>query len=395
MPLPEPIEHIYAGHHISCALSVAGNAYCWGLNRDGQLGAGHQRNIGDDPDELGQNLASIQLPNDQPIRALCLGAQHVCALDLSGDVLCWGSNTRGQLGQNDRVFRGTTPESIDTLTPVNLGQSATAITCGDLHSCAILSDGTAKCWGTPMSANWDRKPPFPSGDNQGEMNTLSMPFLSASMLRFGSSRRERATPSTFETGQVKCWGQDAFGALGLPAAGHRGDDPGEMGPALPSVPFEPNTQIASLHAGNGTDLRIRDDRMFCWGNNGRYGTVGRGQPSPVIRWTGEAGAIVPRHRTRRLAIESARPPRLCPTRRLTRSAAGAGTKMDNLDGRPADPRPSAGGHSGADRPRFTWHWLRYLCGWRPMFERLSVCLRCLLRGPMSIRRMSRWRHERY
>ena len=128
VPLPEPIEHIYAGHHISCAVSVTGSAYCWGLNRDGQLGAGHQRNIGDEPDEMGQNLASIQLPGDQPIRALCLGAQHVCALDLSGAVLCWGSNTRGQLGQNDRVFRGTTPESIDTLTPVNLGQSATAIT---------------------------------------------------------------------------------------------------------------------------------------------------------------------------------------------------------------------------------------------------------------------------
>ena len=104
----------------------------------------------------------------------------------------------------------------------------------------------------------------------------------------------------------------------------------EMGPALPSVPFEPNTQIASVHAGNGTTcVHTEDDRLFCWGNNGRYGTVGRGQPNPVIRWTGEAGAAAPSIGTRRLAIESARPPSV-PDSPTTRSAAGAGTKMDNL-----------------------------------------------------------------
>lgn len=63
---------------------------------------------------------------------------------------CFGQNSRGQLGQGDAIVRGLLPNELgDALLAVDFGAglTATEIVTGCQHACAILDDGSVKCFG--------------------------------------------------------------------------------------------------------------------------------------------------------------------------------------------------------------------------------------------------------
>lgn len=78
------------------------------------------------------------------IRAVAIAggeAFHCAALD-NGSVRCWGANNFGQLGNAAAGTAGSrTPVSVDGIT------TATQVVAGLRHACALLEDGTVRCWG--------------------------------------------------------------------------------------------------------------------------------------------------------------------------------------------------------------------------------------------------------
>lgn len=77
-----------------------------------------------------------------------LGLRHACAILVGGAVKCWGDNRSGQLGVGSIATMGDDPDEIgDDLPFVDLGSGATAtsLSLGESHSCALLDDGTARC----------------------------------------------------------------------------------------------------------------------------------------------------------------------------------------------------------------------------------------------------------
>jgi hypothetical protein len=62
--------------------------------------------------------------------------EHACGLDAAGVVTCWNIQQHPEWG--DASNGGTLS--------VPLGQPATAIGAGDYNACALLGDGTVKCW---------------------------------------------------------------------------------------------------------------------------------------------------------------------------------------------------------------------------------------------------------
>lgn len=85
------------------------------------------------------------------------------------------------------------------------------------------------------------------------------------------------------TGQVKCWGFDAFGVLAQPAlvaAGSIGDAPGEMGAALPPINLGPGATVRSISMGeNNVCVQLTTTEIKCWGDNA-FGQLGVGDPDP-------------------------------------------------------------------------------------------------------------------
>ena len=82
-------------------------------------------------------------------RRITTGDGHTCAILTAGSVKCWGLGSVGQLGQDSTANVGTSAGQVAALPAVNLGagRTATAISAGFNHTCALLDNATGKCWG--------------------------------------------------------------------------------------------------------------------------------------------------------------------------------------------------------------------------------------------------------
>lgn len=90
------------------------------------------------------STTSTTVPDTPPVLesvAVATGRLHTCALVGDGTARCWGDNSAGQLGNGTIGGSSSVPGTVTGLT------DASDITVGDNQSCALLGDGTARCWG--------------------------------------------------------------------------------------------------------------------------------------------------------------------------------------------------------------------------------------------------------
>ena len=155
---------IAVGEYQSCALLSDGQVKCWGSNTTGSLGQGHRDNLGDDINEMGTHLMSVDLGTGLKAKYLAVikgefyRLGHSCAIVDDGRVKCWGSNHSGQLGQgHNRDIGDNSGEMGDNLAYTNLGDERTKIlSLGGSFSCAVLNNNKVKCWGEIYVENWDK-----------------------------------------------------------------------------------------------------------------------------------------------------------------------------------------------------------------------------------------------
>lgn len=192
---------IAAGANHSCARVngglFTGPVKCWGSNSDGQLGDGSTTN----------STIPVDVANLANALTLSLGTRHSCArigASLGGGTIqCWGSDFFGQLGNGNA-------SNDDALVPVSVSgiNNAKVIGVHGAHSCAVLADKTAMCWGLNSGGQL--------GD--GTMNIANSPVQVISIRGFGSiaagSRHTCATTRDNSSPFILCWGDNQFGALG-------------------------------------------------------------------------------------------------------------------------------------------------------------------------------------
>ncbi|MBK9263311.1 MAG: hypothetical protein IPM54_26345 [Polyangiaceae bacterium] len=225
---------IAAGTAHTCALFNGGTIKCWGDNHKGQLGLGDKLSRGYEAGQMGHNLKFVDLGTGHTAAEISLGYKHTCARLVENTVRCWGENVRGQVGNGISENWGDTPGEMGDALPVNLGTNlvATQISAGAFHTCALLGNGRVKCWGNGQTLGLgsvaDR------GSQSGEMGD-SLPLVELGASATAVSAGAVHTCAILVNGSVKCWGNNDNGQLGLGDTNTRGDEPGEMGDNLPAV----------------------------------------------------------------------------------------------------------------------------------------------------------------
>ncbi|HMQ28377.1 MAG TPA: hypothetical protein PKA98_20480, partial [Acidimicrobiales bacterium] len=290
-------HQISAGGFFSCARLDDGTVKCWGQAGSGKLGTGSPNNVGDAPGELGDTLRPIPLGSGRTAQSVSAGSNHACALLDNGQVKCWGSGLQGRLGRGSTSDIGDSiSEMGDNLTAVDLGtgRTAVAVTAGGFHTCAILDNGSVKCWGAGANGRLGLGDTANRGDAGGEMgDALPAVDLGTGRTATSISAGSVHTCALLDNGQVKCWGNNAQGRLGLGDANARGDNAGEMGDSLPAVSLGTGrTAVAIAAAGSHTCALLDNGQVKCWGNNAS-GQLGYGDTTARGDNAGEMGNSLP------------------------------------------------------------------------------------------------------
>jgi alpha-tubulin suppressor-like RCC1 family protein len=184
---------------------------------------------------------------------LALGDFHSCGLLADGEAFCWGLNAGGQSGNGVASDVGVnTP--IAVIGNFRFG----SITAGGNHSCGILLDGTTMCWGNNVGGQLgvgsvqDKFEPTPVVDQHHFIQ------VSASTISH--------TCAVEDNGEAWCWGSGEFGRLG------NGTVTQQNSPVLVSG----GISFISISTGGGHTCGISvDGSAYCWGFNFR-GELGDG-----------------------------------------------------------------------------------------------------------------------
>jgi alpha-tubulin suppressor-like RCC1 family protein len=266
---------ITAGANHTCALLDNGTVRCWGFNRYGQLGAVTNNNT-NDPNPTPQ--PPVNLGAGRTATAITAGANHTCALLDNGTVRCFGYNFSGQLGSTTNS--GTSTPNPTPRPPVNLGtgRTATAVTAGSDHTCALLDNGTVRCVGYNVGGQLGST----TNNGTGTPNPTPEPAIPLGRPTTAITAGANHTCALLDNGTVRCVGSNRYGELGSPT--NNGTTDANPTPE-PAIPF--GRPASAITAGaNHTCALLDDDTVRCVGNN-RYGELGSttnnntGNPNPT------------------------------------------------------------------------------------------------------------------
>lgn len=282
---------IAVGSLHSCALLDNFTVKCWGRNQYGQLGYGDTASRGDGASEMGDALPAIDFGTGRTARAIAAGKFFTCALLDNFAVTCWGANTGGQLGLGDTTVR-TSPTAL-TVIDLGSGRTARALSAGDDHVCAILDDGSLKCWGAASSGALGSGATTDIGNEPGEMGSaLAAVSLSTSETAIAVSAGKSYSCALLSNNTLKCFGNGADGRLGQDSQTTLGDSPSEMGTALPAINLGTGRTALAVSAGAEHTCAVLDNAALkCWGS-GDSGRRGSSNMDNVGGSSGDMAALV-------------------------------------------------------------------------------------------------------
>lgn len=185
-----------------------------------------------------------------------VGTYHACAILTDGSLRCWGDNSSGELGD------GTTTDSAAPTQVVGLdGGAAAKVSAGGSHTCAVSVGGGVQCWGN----NTDGQ--LGDGTTTNRLTPVDVVGLGSPAVDVTAG--ERYSCAALANGAAKCWGNNEFGQLG----------DGTMANRLTPVDVSGlSAGVASVAAGDTsshTCAVMLNETVKCWGWNGG-GQVGDG-----------------------------------------------------------------------------------------------------------------------
>jgi alpha-tubulin suppressor-like RCC1 family protein len=227
---------VAGGRFHACVRLDDGDVRCWGRNDTGQLG------IAGDTMQL-EPATPVNLGTGRTAVALAAGHQHTCAGLDNGHLRCFGGEILD--GQNGNL-----------LIPLGEGRTVTAIGAGDAHTCAVLDNGELRCWGK----NDDGQ--LGLGDTTPRMRPDQVVDVGVGRTAVQIAAGRHFTCARLDNGEVKCWGLNTDGQLGL------GDTSPRLSPTTAVALGQGRTAVEIAAGFDFACARLDDDTVKCWGTNG-------------------------------------------------------------------------------------------------------------------------------
>ncbi len=196
--------------------------------------------------------AASAVPATQ-FRQIVAGTYHSCGVTTAGAAMCWGRNDLGQVGD------GTTNERHTPVVVAGLSAGVRSISPGSFHTCAVLDNGSVKCWGhNAYGALGD-------GTERTRLRPVQVLGLFSGVATVRASYY--STCALTKAGKALCWGNNEHGQLG------DGTTHSRLTPA-PVAGLTSGVAAISLADRHACAL-LTSGLAKCWGDN-YYGQLGDG-----------------------------------------------------------------------------------------------------------------------
>ena len=227
-----------------CFMADDKSLECWGKNDSGQLGT--------------SSSSFIRQPHPvavgTTVKSFIVKKKNTCAIVDNDRLKCWGYNHSGQVGYGRQTPKEIRPKNV------SLGGKAVSISMGIASNpCAILKNGTLKCWGS---------------NSQGQLGAGFMGGKSATPLTVNVGGQtvksvkhyNNTVCAILNDDSVKCWGENFHGQVGT----------GGGNKHTPKTVRNLGVKVTSLEMGNKYNCAILDNgTLKCWGKNNK-GQLGDG-----------------------------------------------------------------------------------------------------------------------
>ena len=272
--LPAPAVQMSCGYYHVCAVLTTGKMVCWGRNGNSNLGNGGVSNIGDGPGEMGSALVPVPVAAGLSVVKVSSGNDFVCVLLSDNNVYCWGLNTNGVLGLSNIAAKipVTTPMIRVGLLPSDLG-TVVNVSCGLSHVCVLSDTGKVVCWGTNTYGQLGIGSVTSTGTSVSPLKVVQMPTGEVAVsISAGSDH----TCALLKSGNIACWGFNNYGQLGIGNQNNMGDGSFEMGNLLQPVRLPTYVKAIAVSCFQDTTCALLNHgRVACYGYNA-YGGLGIG-----------------------------------------------------------------------------------------------------------------------
>lgn len=299
-------QKISAGGRLTCGLTPAGRAYCWGDNLRGGLGEPAVR----------ESQVPVAIASAATFSDIAAGGQHACAIRADGVAFCWGWNDMGQLGNGASGSGSAVPIQVNTTVRF------VSLAASDHRTCGRQFDGATYCWGstwvnniggievtrpqtTPQRVQTTEAPVFTSVSAGGATTCAITPELNAYCWESNpaggigdgtaaGSTAPRAVSGSFrylaissgslhtcavdDAGLAHCWGAGGQGQLGIsPTFIVSRCTAGTVACSTVPVKVSGWRRFTAISAGQGNHScgLTLNGNVFCWGA-GNLGQLGNG-----------------------------------------------------------------------------------------------------------------------
>lgn len=235
--IPAAVTDVAVGYDHTCALTVAGEVYCWGSNSSGQIGDGTNQ----------QRLRPTRVGGLVNVVELSARIWHNCARTAAGEIWCWGYDYQA------------TPSRVDGL------GTMISVAAGGEHSCAVDDLGRGWCWGSNRYGALGNGV-FDVGDSP-PVQVINLTDVAAIATSWNN------TCARTTSGGVWCWGANDVGELGTGSTASI-SAPGRVGNLAPADVLS----AGELH----TCAVTVGPAAACWGSFS-HGQLGNGDSSPTLK----------------------------------------------------------------------------------------------------------------